>query len=149
MTERYENEIIRLRQQGLGYQAIAYQMGLPKSTIAYYCQTHNIEKIQKQEVKEKVEVERKTSERPRCRYCGRVLYHTSGKKHKLFCSQTCRLTWWAEHPELKNRKTFYQYRCPICNKTFKAYGNNHRKYCSRACYLIARYGEKKSRKKSA
>ncbi len=146
MTEKYENQIIQLRQQGLGYQAIAYKIGLAKSTVAYFCKTNNVERIQTQEIKEKLE--RKVYEKPRCRYCGRVLYNTKGKKHKIFCSQTCRLTWWAEHPELKNKKAYYQYKCPICNKTFKAYGNNHRKYCSRACYLKARYGENKSKSTS-
>ena len=41
--------------------------------------------------------------------------------------------------ELKKRAV-YDFKCQNCGKPFQAYGNNHRKYCSRKCYINERFG---------
>jgi hypothetical protein len=36
------------------------------------------------------------------------------------------------------RKAVYHFVCPVCDAAFDSYGNQHRKYCSRACFGAAR-----------
>ena len=47
------------------------------------------------------------------------------------------MSWWHAHPEKIERRAVYTFTCQTCGIGFEAYGNNHRKYCSRACYQKA------------
>ena len=78
-----------------------------------------------------------------CRYCGAPITQPVGKK--LFCSVTCRLSYYQAHPESIHKKAFYKFKCDYCGKEFKAYGNQKRKYCSHECYTKARFGTKEER----
>ncbi len=73
-----------------------------------------------------------------CRYCGKAVLQTTGRKMKLFCSDKCRNAWWKKHPESIERKAYYRFSCEFCGKEYESYGNNKRKYCSRACYANSR-----------
>ena len=73
-----------------------------------------------------------------CRYCGKAVAQHPGRKVKLFCSDKCRNAWWKEHPASVNRKAYYRLTCEHCGKEFESYGNQNRKYCSRACYADSR-----------
>ena len=42
------------------------------------------------------------------------------------------------YPESVKRKAIYHFTCVHCGQPFDSYGNDHRKYCSRACYAEAR-----------
>ena len=48
--------------------------------------------------------------------------------------------WWNSHLHLVKRKAMYDFVCPTCGKSFSAYGNRNRKYCSHECYIEARFG---------
>jgi len=65
---------------------------------------------------------------------------TEGRKEKKFCSDRCRNKWWNSHLSEVKRKAMYEYTCPNCKKTFMAYGNRNRKYCSHECYINDRFG---------
>ena len=59
---------------------------------------------------------------------------------EAFLPDKCRMQWWKAHIKEVNRKAVYDFTCACCGQQFQAYGNDHRKYCSRACYIKARFG---------
>ena len=50
--------------------------------------------------------------------------------------------WWSENPQAirQSPEALYEATCLNCGKVFTAYGNNHRRYCSHACYIQHRFG---------
>ena len=74
-----------------------------------------------------------------CRNCGKIMAQPVGRKVKHFCSDKCRMAWWNIHREQVQKKTYYTLICTHCGKEFESYGNQNRKFCSRDCYLIARF----------
>ena len=73
-----------------------------------------------------------------CRHCGKPLIQTPHKKVKRYCSDRCRMAWWKENNAQLNKKAYYWIVCRQCGEVFESYGNPNRKYCSRACYALAR-----------
>lgn len=127
MTNSQKQRIELLRSQGKSYALIAKAMGLPVNTIKSHCRRKGLgdDSITNlTPIKEVVT----------CAYCGCSLSQMPGKKKRRFCSDQCRMIWWANHPETVNRKAVYRFTCLICKKEFESYGNATRKYCSRTCY---------------
>jgi len=75
-----------------------------------------------------------------CLNCGKPVMQTPGRKEKKFCCDHCRNVWWNSHLSLVKRRAMYEFVCPGCGKTFYAYGNRNRKYCSHECYVQDRFG---------
>lgn len=133
MTDIQKNQIMALRQQGYGYATIAKAVGLKKDTVVAFCRRTGL-------------TGRKASDNSQinldsgfCLQCGSILHQTPGRKRIKFCSDQCRVAWWNSHPEKINRKAIYSFICAHCGKSFTAYGNAGRKYCSHACYIADRY----------
>lgn len=124
MTITQKQQIEALRGKGETYAAIAISIGVSENTVKSYCRRKGIEAVQ-----EKFE---------NCPECGVSLRHVPHKRQKRFCSEECRLAWWAKHPEALNRKAVYHFVCLNCSTPFSAYGNSKRKYCSRHCASAAR-----------
>lgn len=126
MTEKQRHEITRLRREGLGYTAVAKQLGISKDTIKSFCRRNvlsgELEPVQ-----------------GICRECGQPLPRAEGMKPRVFCCETCRVKWWREHPDRIRQRAVYSFTCACCGKPFTAYGNAHRKYCSHECYIKARF----------
>ena len=120
MASKKASEILELRRQGLGYKTIAAITGYSVNTVKSTCRRHP-------PLNEKV-----------CLQCGAEIEQLPHRKEKKFCSDKCRMAWWNSHPERVNRKAFYHLICAHCGQPFDSYGNDHRKYCSRACYAEAR-----------
>lgn len=133
MTEQEKNVIDAMLNEGWSYAQIAHEMGLSRNTVASYCRRH-LTVTGKQEKPGKV-----------CAQCGRSIPFSRQIDMKRFCSYACRMAWWRAHPELLNRKAVYPATCQFCGAAFEAYGNNHRKYCSRGCYGKARSGRNEER----
>lgn len=74
-----------------------------------------------------------------CRWCGKPVKQTPGRKEKKFCSEACRVSWWNRNRNSAERKVSCHLICPTCHTPFSAYGDPRRKYCSRACYLAGRF----------
>ena len=129
MTAAQKQRIEFLRGKGEIYAAIAEDLGISENTVKSYCRRNNIGIVIKQKQPKYTNI---------CANCGCQLAHTPGAKHKRFCSDECRMAWWKEHPEAVNRKAVYRFVCPTCGGSFEAYGNANRKYCSRACFGVAR-----------
>ncbi len=132
MTDEQIKRITELREQGIGYVKIARVLGLSENTVKSYCQRNGYGGM-------RVRTE-KMLDAHICKFCGKEVEQTPGHKEKKFCDATCRQSWWNSHLDKVNRKAIYEFECEFCHKPFTAYGNDHRKYCCKLCYLTARYG---------
>lgn len=133
MTVDQKEQIRNLRSSGYGYATIAKAMGLTKNQVAAYCRRNNLIGVAGNDSK------REVPDTGRCRGCGKPLVQVPGRKTVRFCSSACRQKWWNNHLDRVNRKAVYHFTCACCGKTFSAYGNRNRKYCSHECYIRARF----------
>lgn len=132
MNIEQKNQIERLRGEGFGYGKIAALLGLSKNTLKSHCKRNALSGEAAEDVPD--------SDRTFCRQCGKPVRQIPGRKTMKFCSDECRVVWWNSHPDAVCRKAVYTFICPCCHKTFTAYGNSSRKYCSHACYIKDRFG---------
>lgn len=132
VTNGQRAEVIRLRQEGIGYAAIASKLGISANTVKSFCRRNGLAGC--------VEEKKPTMEEGYCRECGRKLVQPEKMKKISFCSKECRQKWWKEHPEQLQKKALYSFTCACCGKEFTAYGNKGRKYCSHECYIRDRFG---------
>lgn len=133
MTKEQKDQIRKLRSSGFGYAGIAEALGLTKSQVSSYCRRNNLSG-------NIADCHSPASPDANCcRCCGKPLVQITGRKEIKFCSDECRRKWWNAHPERIHRKAYYEFTCLCCGKTFAAYGNRHRKYCSHACYIADRF----------
>lgn len=132
MNELQKSQIKKLRMNGLGYIKIAKALGLSENTVKSYCRRNNLSgKI----IGDPIDVINYIF----CKNCGKELQKQKGRKERSFCDDKCRTAFWSSNQDKINRKTATEYICPVCSKPFKDYPRNNRKYCSRACYIAARY----------
>ncbi len=131
MTDNRKQSIRDMRGTGIGYKKIAQALNLPLGTVKSFCRRENITAPKPEEYIEN-----------HCRQCGKPLIQKSKVKRRVFCSDECRIIWWTAHPCSKNvnTKSSHAAICEYCKKTFTAYGNTPRKYCSHGCYVEARFG---------
>ncbi len=133
MTKETRDKILTLRESGMGYQSIAKRVGESRDAVRYICKSRGLGGIAKEEMIIKGKI---------CACCGTGIAQPTGKgRRRRFCSEFCRRAWWKKHPEegRKLDKAIYHGTCEHCGKEFTAYGNNHRRYCSRECYIQARF----------
>lgn len=130
MTQELKDKINELHNSGLGYRRIAKALNIPVGTVnTYFARLrHPVKKPD-----------------TFCKHCGLKLKQRRGHRQKIFCDDACRRAWWKEHPEesTKRPSAFYPMKCQFCGKKYMSYGNNHRTFCSRECYLKSIRGEKK------
>lgn len=126
MTKEQKESIIQFRSDGLTYSDIAEKLELSINTVKSFYRRYK-ESAKKTDV-------------GCCKCCGRSLNQTPGTRLKKFCSDECRMKWWNSHRDNVNKKAVYTFKCKYCSEKFQAYGNNHRKYCGRSCYIKARFG---------
>lgn len=128
-----EKEMIKVfREAGVGYSTIASSMGISINTIKTFCKRNNLGGNRHSICKKEVQY-------TPCENCKKPVLQTKGRKHKRFCSDTCRNTWWNNHQEQINKMTFNEYQCSSCGSLFKSYGRGLRKYCCHACYINERF----------
>ena len=116
MKPYQKHRIAIMRGKGATYAAIAEELEVSESTVKSHCRRNGISNT--------YEV---------CPECGKRLEHIPKKKPKRFCTDECRMAWWAKNPEARNRQAVYSFICPQCGEPFTSYGNANRKYCSLAC----------------
>lgn len=135
MTNDQKYMIDFLRSEGLGYKKIAAQIGISENTVKSYIRRSSSEPESK-----KTEEIIEPAAQHTCLCCGRPVQQNPGRKEKKFCCDKCRNQYWNSHLDQVKRKAIYIFTCPSCGKTFSAYGNANRKYCSHACYVATRFG---------
>lgn len=121
MTDKEKQKIIELRNSGLGYGAIAMELGISKNVVSSFCHRYNIEFNKPQD--------------NFCKNCGNKLVMIPKHKTKIFCSNKCRIAWWKSHTSEMKRRNPNVALCSYCKCEFTYYGKRQRKYCSRDCYL--------------
>jgi endogenous inhibitor of DNA gyrase (YacG/DUF329 family) len=126
MTNDEKAQVAVLKDKGWGATRIARELGLSENTVKSYLRRHATPVT--------------TSKVHLCPCCGKPVKQTPHRKEKKFCSDACRMKWWNSHQDQIHRKALYEYTCPQCGKSFMAYGNSNRKYCSHTCYIKARFG---------
>lgn len=129
MTDWQREQIRILRLQGVSYVKIGEQLEISDNTVRSFCRRSGLGDSAKNAVA--------------CKQCGKLIKIIPKQKPKKFCSDACRTAWWKSHPECVNRKAVYEYTCACCGRHFTAYGNNHRRYCSHACYIADRFGRER------
>ena len=126
MTVEEKNKVLTLTREGKSIREIAELMNFPKSTVALIAE-------QKDRVKEFIE----------CPGCGKTIIHPlphTGRWQK-YCNSECKNKFYRESKYKKHVRSI----CQCCGKEFFQYTNTDWKYCSRECYINARYykGKKK------
>ena len=127
MTDSERSLIVQLRGRGNSYKQIADVMGLSVNTIKTCCRRN-------------FAGENMAEDERACEMCGVVFKTTKKKPTRRFCSDKCRMNWWAANRANIKKKAFYSFTCQQCGKRFQAYGNDHRKFCSVGCYADYRRG---------
>ena len=140
MTEEQKFQIRKLRNEGLGYYAIAKTMNISRSSVRSYCKSNGIygsPQIREINVKERI----KNGEA--CAYCAGPIKKASTGRPARFCSGECRRNYWKIHRAegYKSPSATYIMECAYCHNTFSSYGNKHRKYCCHEHYILDRFGD--------
>ena len=136
MTNEEKSRIAEMRRDGIGYKKIAQALGLSEGTVKTFCHRNGMAGSSA----EAPEISGTSMSQKPCKCCGTMVPQIPGRKEKKFCSDDCRNQWWNKHLGEIKRKAMTDYVCPTCGKSFSAYGNRNRKYCSHECYIADRFG---------
>ena len=160
MTSDQKAVVDLLRSRGRGYKYIASEIGVSENTVKSYCRRAPLPAASATDmatVSAKPAAPQHKANTPvgvpapvppadqnpantlPCRWCGKSVAQTPGRKEKLFCSEPCRVKWWNRNRHSSQCKTCLQLVCPTCHKPFSSYGNPNRKYCSQSCYFTDRF----------
>ena len=121
LTKDQKEKIIRFRGMGRSFGDIAAELGLSVNTVKSYFRRN-----------------KDICASNTCKTCGKSIIQPKGTREKKFCSDACRMKWWNSHRDEVNRKSAAAVTCACCGKEVIFYGK--RKYCSRSCYMSARFG---------
>lgn len=124
MTEAEKLRIHKLSQEGLGYKKIAAALELSVNSVKTYLRRHPAN-------------EDAAAIPDFCEMCGKPITQTPHRKHKRFCSDSCRISWWNAHPDKGGKRTLHAFTCAYCGRSFQS-GAKGRRYCSRTCYAADR-----------
>lgn len=122
MTEQEKRKVIDLHKEGKSYSVISCELNISINTIKSFMARRN------------------RKEKHFCRQCHKPVMQMPHRKTKKFCSNSCRMKWWRKHSDEMNRNSFKIVKCPICHVDFQIYSTRQQTYCSRDCYIKARYG---------
>ena len=125
MTQVEKERINKLRAEGLGATRIAKKLGLSVNTVKSYLSRTPV-------------IQPNVIGGSKCKQCGATILQHPQRKVKLFCSDTCRASWWNAHRG--ESKTTVTLSCATCGASFFSYRSESRKYCCHACYIKDRFG---------
>ncbi len=128
MTDIEKRQIQNMRTRGMSFSQIGQALGIATATIKSFCYRRGIV------------ADTKSEKTDLCLCCGTPIRQDPRRKTKKFCSDKCRLAWWARNTDKLNRKAMYEYDCAGCGRKFQAYGNSKRRFCSHQCYIKSRFG---------
>ena len=123
MNPAVTDRIIALHNSGLSYSKISEQLNVPVNTIKSIF--YNVKQQEKPKGKT-------------CPNCGKAILNA--RANRIYCCNKCRYSYHNQHPHFRSKFSAVT-ECPVCRKSFRYHLSQHRKYCSRECSLIARFGE--------
>ena len=125
MTLEEKTQVIKLKKQGLGYRKISLLTGINENTVKSYLRKLDEDTVSAKNV-------------GICKNCGKPITIIPGHRPRQFCSDDCRMSWWAVNRDKLKKKAWYDLVCNYCGKEFRSYGDAKQKYCCRKCYDDAR-----------
>lgn len=128
VNQEQKEHITVLRSKGISFGRIAKELGLSINTVKSFCRRNQSGGIVVAQPVQEI------SDPILCRQCGKRLNQLPGHRPRKFCSEVCKRSWWAIHPEQSQKKAWHNADCNYCGKGFLYYGNRTRKYCSLICY---------------
>lgn len=122
MTPEQKAMIQNMRHKLCSFVEIAGVLGLPVNTIKSYCYRNklNTEELLKNAVA--------------CKNCGKPIAKIAKTKPRIFCCDTCKLSWWKNHIDEHRKSCKTEFICKTCGTSFTDYPSAERKYCSHKCY---------------
>lgn len=130
MSEQEKQYIVKQRRLGKSFVQIGRELGRGESSVRYAFH-HIMGKGQKvDEAVPAMVLGGGASTTPKCKYCGRDFERSALGGKQLFCSPHCRNAWGNE----QKRRTPYGRVCEQCGCEFTAFGNPHKRFCSRKCF---------------
>lgn len=118
MRQRQKDELVRLRNEGMTYAEIAESTGLSFGSVKmFFYRT------------------RRNDATLRCEQCHQLI-RNSNRPQQRFCSYSCRMKWWARHPDQHGYTERHCFCCVTCGKSF--YSLHTQSYCSRNCYYVSK-----------
>lgn len=139
MNNIEREQIIALRAAGQSYAWIADTLNLSVNSVKSFCRRNALSGCAGKPV---AQIESETTQNATfCEQCGQLTVQTPARKHKRFCSGTCRTAWWDAHRTQGCRKTMRTFCCARCGMQFSRYGVTRRSFCSRSCASAARKKE--------
>lgn len=134
MSEQEKQYIVKQRAMGKSFVQIGRELGRGESSVRYVFNHIMDEETKADEVIPTAFLGTGTSGTPKCRYCGREFMRPAMGGKQLFCSARCRNAWGNE----QKRRTPYSRVCEQCGREFTAFGNPHKRFCSRKCFADSR-----------
>ena len=146
MTQEEKRRIGELRAAGCSYIRIAAELNISVNSIKSYFRRHS---LGASTIRQEAQAVQETHDLPDsldpvsqkvtpCDQCGSPVHQIAGCKHRRFCSEPCRLAWWAAHRSEMNRKAMHHFVCEHCGMQFSRYGVADRRFCSKSCAAQAR-----------
>ncbi|WP_165620604.1 sigma factor-like helix-turn-helix DNA-binding protein [Streptococcus equi] len=125
MTPEQKEAIATLRADGLGYKTIAKKLSISVNSVKSFCK--------------RLKDSQSFTDTKMCELCGQPFDLENIANNRRFCSKTCRMKWWNRNKLKIQRASQIELSCKHCQKTFKAYLHERRKFCSHQCYIRERF----------
>lgn len=134
MSEQEKQYIVKQRALGKSFVQIGRELGRGESSVRYAFNHIMGKEPKADEVISTMVLATETPGTPKCKYCGRDFERSALGGKQLFCSPHCRNAWSNE----QKRRTPYGRVCEQCGRGFTAFGNPHKRFCSRKCFADSR-----------
>lgn len=134
MSEQEKQYIVKQRALGKSFSQIGRELGRGESSVRYAF-NHIVDTEPKAgETAPLAALGTEAPIMPKCKYCGRDFKRPALSGKQMFCSARCRNAWGNE----QKRRTPYGRVCEQCGREFTAFGNPHKRFCSRKCFADSR-----------
>ena len=130
MSEQEKQYIVKQRTLGKSFSQIGRELGRTEDSVRSAFNRITGKKAQENKTAIPLWPNVETSGTPKCKYCGRDFAKPALGGKRLFCSDHCRNAWCNE----QKRCIPYSRVCEQCGCEFTAFGNPHKRFCSRKCF---------------
>ncbi|GEM_PF-2307777 len=129
-SEREKQYIVAQRAMGKSFAQIGRELGRGESSIRYVFNHCMSKEPKPDETTPRMVMGTEIPGAARCKYCGKDFTKSTLGGKRRFCSDHCRNAWCNE----QKRRVPYSRVCEQCGREFTAFGNPHKRFCSRKCF---------------